>query len=225
MSAGIKINSSSGAVMIDASYSNIALIEKVVIPSSKRVAYLIGNNFFTHITKVKNPIVVFPLGTIVYGVSASFPNKDGTTTIKAATRGDNTLTMYIFGTPDEVPSSGPALRIYSDIDGRKVFDSRLKYLKVIGELTKGMNVPNNATWGWLMRERQLQSSVQITSPGSNASGYHLLMLNSWYIHQGKIEDNYIAVQGDYYSRLSDVPYYNMDRIRGVKPLLINLGNL
>ena len=225
MSAGIKFYSSTGSLMIDSAYSNIALLQKVHIKAANRSGVITTNNTFNITTSVKEPIIVFPIDEVPYGVYSIIRKSDGNGfDIVAACRGNNDLKMFIFGKPEDVTTNGPALRIYSDIDGSKVFDSRLKYLKVIGEVVKGTPIPSSKNWGWLMRERQLEQQVVMTNPGSNPSGYHLLFLNSWYKYENKIEKNFVHVHGQYYSSLNQVPYYVMDPIRGIDPLLIDLGN-
>ncbi|MGE6329693.1 hypothetical protein ACQKCW_03720 [Psychrobacter pacificensis] len=225
MSAGIRFYTNNGALMIDSSYANIALVEKVNKPTSDRSGVVEGNNAYNYYYSGRQPILVLPLSENYYcGVyTARWNSSNNRFESIVVTSGNTPLDMLVFDKPTSVNTTGPALRVYSDIDGSKVFDSRLKYLKVVGTASDGMAVPAGAKWGLLMRERQLFITPVYVSPGT-ARGYLFVMLHCWDIYQNKLRKRQLVVYSEYFDNLASAPAYDVDPIRGVEPLIVDLKN-
>lgn len=225
MSAGIKLYSNQGALMIDSTHANIALVEKVIIPVGSKAGKVEGNNKYNYYYSGKEPIFVYPLSETYYCGAYTSGWNPVTNRFESimVTDGDKPLEMMVFDKPSSVNTSGPGLRIYSDVDGSKVFDSRLKYLKVIGEATIGKVVPKGAKWGLLIRERQMHVQPVYTNPGT-ARGYLFVMLKAWDIFENKIRRRDLLIYAEWFENLAQAPVFQVDPIVGVDPLLVDLKN-
>lgn len=233
MSAGIKIHSAgSGALMIDGSYSNVALVEKVGLTTDKAMEVNSGYRYalYPFETSVKDAIVVLPLDTqskaIYYGGYTTNSLKLSLATGWEVGQAMKGIDFFIFGKSSYVNTSGPALRIYSDITGEKVFDSRTKYLKIIGEVEYGMKVPKGAKWGFLARERMMIVTPIYTRPGSD-QGFLMVYMETPTIVDDVITRKRITVHSVFYSSLSTAPVYPSPpkQYEFPKPLLVDLAGL
>lgn len=216
MSASLKLYSPNGAVKIDGEYSNIALLEKITRTASQGTYNYNDTTYYTVTTMIQDPIIVFPFGEVCHVIESVIRMPDtGEVKIKVFARfGDMSMTMFIFGTPNEVVTSGPALRIYSSIDSKKVFDSRLKYLKVKGVVSEGASIPAGAKLGWLQREREIQIVGNMDMLAVLVSGWRT-------DENGKMDKLGLTVWNGHPSNWW---FGQLHKYRGIDPLLIDLKN-
>lgn len=227
MAAGIRFYNTKGALMIDGSYSNIALTDKRSKTLAEKYATIQGRGVHIYFWELpyREPIIVVPLtDTITSIYSAGWMPNTNKFNLFLATNREDGVDFMVFDKASKKSTSGAALRIYSDITGEKVFDSRLKYLKVIGVATEGMVVPAGAKWGILVRERQLTTQVVFPSPNSPQI-FVFSWFIGWKILDGKIKTERIMIREDYYSSAQtagDIPL--TDPPRNSPPLIVDLKN-
>lgn len=189
MSAGIRIYNDNRNLVIDGEYQNIALIEKINLTSPKSTSNTGGRE--QHIFEFEYlgdlPIVVLPIG-IGYDLYAltSVRINNGKTVVEVRASSNKPFTVYLFGKPKQIDSTLPALRIYSHKTGELVFDSRQKYLRVLGECEEGKALPKNKLYGQLIRGRSLQwHQASFGSTSSSQYKYLDLIIS----HTYRLQDN------------------------------------
>ncbi|OOR90232.1 hypothetical protein B0181_05000 [Moraxella caviae] len=178
----IKLHKPNGHILIDGRHKNLALIETVT-----RTADQIKDRGWSPVVQFnKIGVAVVPLSNTKDSAIALCNhfvtnNKSG---IKLFVINPSGRTFYLFGNPSEAAATGKAgLKIYSDQNGELVFDSRLKYLNVLGVCQQGMRLDANRQYGLLYT-----SPVPIQYGEQQALGYayeyDVYNVMFWYNHQG-----------------------------------------
>lgn len=154
----IKIYNQNGNINIDGKHYNLAFLEKVRFVPDNKAIHIVS---FSH-----TGVVVAPLGsnqmvidTAVYHTTAqnkpqhlpdSVVGKPFHATLFYRGQNKNEVDFYLFGEPSLANVNGQAgLKIYSEKDGKLVYDSRLKYLNVIGVCQHGLKLDPNKKYGLL----------------------------------------------------------------------------
>lgn len=127
MPAEIEITNANTHVVIDGSYSNLALSGKGTLTLARRTNASLSDGTLT-VTSRERPIVAFRCAVPVY-MAATASGTTWTFTFTAATTEAVSLTYYLFDTPTGSSTFGGQV---FDGAGKLVFDAALKYMRIIG---------------------------------------------------------------------------------------------
>lgn len=162
MSAGIKLYNANRQVLIDSNYFNFAHKNSVVVSAKNFVSTLYLENENDTLGKFefsgKHPLLVYELGNHNHRIAITrMSNKDGIYQVEFIFKpndGENRdLKFHIFDVPEFSDKSGQsAVRLYNQ-NQELTFDSQLKYLQILGEITPDMALNPNKKYGVLLRSK------------------------------------------------------------------------
>ena len=152
MTAGIKIYNQKGQLGIDAKYRNIAC-HRVLNPDGTIFKQFTESvqDFAVHVHELLDAATV----QVTNGVSRLQQQRRGKDTFgnlrgEPEDGGHIYGKEYVFGVPMlDSPTVSAAMKIYNPDSGALVFDSRLPYLNIIGQVTNGMALDPRKKYGIL----------------------------------------------------------------------------
>ena len=138
----IKIHNQKSMLLVDGKYKNLAFLEKKRL-TTYTDSYM-GHADFNY----PNGVPVMALNDHKDVSMYSCVSDGATTTVFGES--DPTAECYLFGYPSFSSPTGKAgLKIYSELDGQLVFDSRLSYLNIIGVCQPNMTIDTSKKLGVL----------------------------------------------------------------------------
>ena len=138
----IKIHNQKSMLLVDGKYKNLAFLEKKRFTADTYPYYIRADFNYPH------GVPVIALDDRKDVGMYSCVSDSATITVFGAT--DSTAECYLFGYPSfSSPTSKAGLKIYSELDGELVFDSRLSYLNIIGVCQPNMTIDTSKKLGIL----------------------------------------------------------------------------
>lgn len=147
----IRLYKPNGQILIDGKHKNIALVQKVTL-SAEYMQRHRGNLpmqvSFDHLGVVVLPIANSQSSAIGLWVTHNISGRARALISVSVQHAINTF--YLFGNPATAVTTGLAgLRIYSETTGELIFDSRLKYLKILGYAQNDLLLDPSKQYGLL----------------------------------------------------------------------------
>lgn len=219
MSAGIKIYNNKNQVLINSDYKNIALISIIKTDNITSKEIPLGN---------RPIIVVEELLTEGEPVcDAGLKYKGGAYYLNIKNTNKSRQRFFVFGDPDNSNINTKAgLIIYQKNTNEVAFDSRLEYLKVLGEIYNNMSLAMGS-YGII---RRCPSSKHISEEwGATRGGLTDLFTKRWH-EMFCISDNKIKIYDHYTQNSHDRLYGKRSNMywhynSPYKPLLVDLSTI
>lgn len=174
MAYGFRARASSGLIQIDQDYDNFALLAS----GSANTDNDLGTSSYT--------TIAMPLGAIspviaLYSTTPTLIIQATTTSFSVFAKGlsPQTFEWFIFDEVITAPGPGYGIRVRDPVTGKVRFDSRLKYMRVVGEGTlDAANISSTTDWGAIsgatgrkLAAVQSKTGVrQLTNGGSGTPG-------------------------------------------------------
>ena len=138
----IKIHNQKSMLLVDGKYKNLAFLEKKRLTAYTYLYYSRADFNYP------NGVPVIALDDRKTVGMYSCVSDGATITVSGAN--NSTAECYLFGYPSFSSPTGKAgLKIYSELDGQLVFDSRLSYLNIIGVCQPNMTIDTSKKLGVL----------------------------------------------------------------------------
>lgn len=224
----IRLYKQNGSVVVDGKHQNVALVEKITWSTADLNN---GSLALSMVSFNKQGVIVIPLASDINSAVAFW-----TTVQQAVTTQDKprfakdksigktyhtvlysggthaNATFYVFGESAEATPNGKAgLRVYSETDGRLIFDSRLPYLKVVGTCQDGMILDSSKRYGLLYSNpapANYRDSGDSWDPVRTVSAVHF-----WWKSGDRLTSGWLG------------KHYRPPPPLGVPPLLVDLTGL
>lgn len=220
MSAGIKIYNHNRQVLINSQYQNIALLQVIDTSNIDKTELTFGSEPIVVVEQLLPSEQPRARVRLVYdGVYKLFINNQAKATQK----------ICVFGMPDNSKiTQKSGLIIYQNNTGKIAFDSRLRYLQLLGEMVNDAPADANKTYGIIKRVPVNDNERQWNTGRSR--GRYYFRRQKWHEEYGiengkfKIFNKYTS---DYESYFVDRPVYNHDLTHEIKykPLLVDLTSI
>lgn len=224
----IRLYKQNGSIVVDGRHKNVALVEKFTwqTNSSNNSAFVMSMVSFNKQGVVVVPLTngintaIAPWAVLQQAITAQ--NKPRFATDKSVGKpyhsvlygGGTSINtdFYVFGDPAEATPTGKAgFRVYSEVDGGLIFDSRLPYLKIIGMCQNGMVLDPSKRYGLLYGDSVLvtyRDSGESWNPTRSVSAVHF-----WWQSSGRLTSGWT---GRHYEPIPPILY---------PPLLVDLTGL
>lgn len=216
MSAGIRIYNHNSQVMIDSSYKNIAFNRVIDLAGVTSTSYDLGD---------KPVIIVEELphaGSVMSRIGLGYQNGYK---LYVNNIGKIAQKIFVFGEPAQLPKGTAGFIIYKNGTSEVAFDSRLRYLQIIGEISSDMPVSTDKKYG-IIRRVPSGDNYYMQHTGTRRGRYYYVD-QTW--HESYCIDNDKIKIFNHYTRnidswFGDRPAYNINVKYDIpyKPLLVDL---
>ena len=179
MSAGIRIYNANSQVLIDSNYKNIALNKVIDLTGVTNTNYELGD---------KSVVIVEELpaiGSVMSRVRLGYNNGYRA---YVSNIGKIAQKLFVFGEPEQLPKGPAGFIIYKNGTSEVAFDSRLKYLQIIGEISNDMPINPDKKYGIIRRVPSGDNHYSQHTGTSNGRYYYVEQIwhESYCIDNGKI---------------------------------------
>lgn len=221
MTAGIMIYNNKKQVLINSNYKNNALISTIDISNITQQEITFGNKPIIIVEELlsvnqKMADVGLKYDNGIYKLNVNNPKKSA-------------QKIFIFGEPNnENVTTRAALIIYKKGTNEVAFDSRLKYLQIVGELTNDMLIDTNKTYGIIRRVPSANNWVMYNYRRSGGKYYY--REQEWHEDYG-IDANKVKIFDRYTKNIDSffvdrpAPSMNVRYNPSYKPLLVDLSTI
>ncbi|MDO4895656.1 hypothetical protein [Moraxella sp.] len=219
----IKVYNNTGSLIIDGKHYNLAFLEKSQAQTGGYADIVSFDNVGVVVVPLDSQIAI--LNTTHYPISsANKPHFINNKAIgkkfhaifaKAGKTSNASSYFYLFGNPALTTPKGTAgLKIYSQLDGQLVYDSRLQYMNIVGVCQDGLKLNPAKRYGLLYTSRPDYESWR------DNTDYELSSIVIW------LNDGGVLRRRRYdYERIAFVDLPNDYQYEYQEPLLIDLTDV